>query len=545
MQPLDFFGRNDFHQDDDEIVLVSSTRERWEKLHGIERTYGRGPASNVDDEDDLVMVAVKPAFKRPLHSWRKYGLMQPQIVFAAFAVVVWVIRRFWIRRKPGEIDKGNKTTATASSTTATNDSRDDPIVTPESETVVQNPSSEGNTNSLSLQLSSSQLSVDNRQGNSTTGMIQQQQKQTQTRQLAQHFANDVKLVQQVLQEHSLDPSLAPQLAMSLQSSQQIVDSQRELSYRTALLDAHQRSLDRQRSEEFHREHLQGARYDPDWKGKLQQTRDRSYCWSGGVGRLWWEVLVVQQLVVRVVPIWKTYFYRHQEHDMGLMVRSMLKETVGSVLSQVCGCEVPGSSLLFPLRGTDSIASLEFILTNTLNRILQTPQVQFWACHGYCAIGGFILLCCAVLCHQGLRILSMPPFLHHVVNLVAMAVFVGPQRMLAWIVVTVLRMFLVVPGDRGEEFEPQIASSAQVGCSVMLLGLWVLLPLWSWRKTSSLYRKAVQAVAMANPVDFETSFRNATSQLEHWHREQLALRYLALSIYSALVLWETTSHHTNY
>ena len=86
---------------------------------------------------------------------------------------------------------------------------------------------------------------------STSNILTNEQRdnssQAQKLQMARQIAKDIRLVQDVLIEHSLDPSMAPQLAISLQSSQHIVESQRDICYQQAMLDAHQRQLDRQQS----------------------------------------------------------------------------------------------------------------------------------------------------------------------------------------------------------------------------------------------------------------------------------------------------------
>ena len=559
--------------DDDDIVLVSSTRERWEKLHGIEGSYkneneGAGVFNDAGDEDDILVVALKPTPKRQgnasTNDWREDSFFHPLFAFCCIVLSIWVILRFWrgSRLAPTTKEKAvtNATTTDLSTTT--------PIAIESEETAADN--TNNNTDREggdAMKISSAQektkspvlktalprspvpktLSSSNNQQATGSTVIE---KRNETRALAQQFARDVKLVQEVLAEHSLDPSIAPQLAMSLQSSQQIIESQRELSYQTAMLDAHQRSFDRKRSEERHRESLIGGRYDPDWNEKLQCLRDQSYYWNssnGSISRLWWEVLSIQQLAPVVVPTWQRYFYQERD-EMGLATASILRDTLVSVLARVCECEssrTTTNQFAFESAAT-TISSYYFVLTSFLHRVLPSMPFEHWTCYGHCAILASTLLFFAILCHQGLRMLSLPPFLHHFVNLASMALFYGPQRMLGLVFATLMKMVMVVPdhgndlGDIEEWEQPSSTRSARVGCSILLLSLWVVLPLWSWKETSALHRDAVRTVVSADPVDFEVSFRKARSRLEQWYRKQMVMRYLLLSVYSALVLWENSN-----
>jgi hypothetical protein len=122
-------------------------------------------------------------------------------------------------------------------------------------------------------------------------------------QVASQMAQDIKLVEDVLLQHGMDASLAPQLALSLQSSQQIIASQHELEARRLWVDTHQRHLDRQLSQRQHEEALQAANYDSNWKEKLERKRDQ--CWDA-VSRLLVEVAVSYQLAKLARPLLRWY-----------------------------------------------------------------------------------------------------------------------------------------------------------------------------------------------------------------------------------------------
>ena len=93
-------------------------------------------------------------------------------------------------------------------------------------------------------------------------------------------------------------------------------------------------------------------------------------------------------------------------------------------------------------------------------------------------------------------------------------------------------------DRPESQQQQQDRSTALGYSFLLMSLWIFMPLLSWKRTSTLYNEAVLHVTSADPVNFEVSFRNGMSRLSQWYWEQMALRYLFLSMYSALVLWDS-------
>ena len=434
----------------------------------------------------------------------------------------------------------------------------------------------------------------------------QQTRQDEKLQMARQFAQDIRLVQDVLVEHSLDPSMAPQLAMSLQTSQNIIESQRDLSYQTAMLDAHHRQLDRQLSEKQHQESLQGAKYDPNWREKLQVMHDLSYYWNlsnGGFGRLWWEVLLIQQVARGVVPVWQYYYYsnsnfdrwngtgigntdvtnvnvirtnRNEQHILGGLVASFLKDSVASILAQVCDCRPTQISTSTGQSRTPAAATSTSWIQSTILSWIVVPTtftasslfsphttgsilpglVEYWSCYGYCLLSTSILLVLTIVLHQGLRIFSVPSFLHHIVNLVSTALFYGPQRTLALVFATVIRMLMVLPSsnDRDDLFysvndEQQRRSSNSSGnsntmmgclCSFLLLSLWVVLPIVSWIRTPALCRQVESRVMGADPIDFESALQKGRAQLKRWQWEQISTRYILLSLYSALILLENNS-----
>jgi len=517
---------DDDDDDDDDIILISSTRERWERLHGIQTKYkNKLGVDKKQEEDDILVVAVPatPTRKKSMTDWRRFGGSFQTLIAVGIAFLIWIAMRRTknLQTATEKVESQEMTNGEAednNSSVGNHADREDAIeLSNNSAEEIQSSVPVATTTTTTTTLSS--VETANRRLSNTQD----------TRILAEQFARDVKLVQDVLKEHSLDPSLAPQLAMSLQSSQQIIDSQRELSYKNALLDAHQRNLDRQQSQEQHQESCRSARFDPNWKEKLEALRDQCGCWNGGISRLLVEVLSIQQLAVSFMPVWQRC-RNSEEQELDTAIASILKDTLTLVMAEVCDCDCDcdSSSSQFSSEHSTPTTAISPTTASFYFALLdQFVNIEQWTCYGYCAILAFATLCVAILCHQGLRIMSLPIILHHVANIAALSVFYGPQRMLSWVVGTLKKMFLVNTDG----------TSASMACSCLLLSLWVVFPLWSWSKTYSIHNEAVRNIGAADPVDFELVFWNERAKLKQWHREQMKLRYLLLSVYSALVFWE--------
>ena len=122
---------------------------------------------------------------------------------------------------------------------------------------------------------------------------------------ATELAENILIAEDVLSSAGVTDykSLAPKFAISLQASQQMIDSNRELESRRMFVDAHQKHLDRQLSERQHEETLQAAKYDPDWQEKLERSRDK--CWNS-VSRLLLESSGAYQLFKVIQPLFSLY-----------------------------------------------------------------------------------------------------------------------------------------------------------------------------------------------------------------------------------------------
>eukprot|EP00980_Cylindrotheca_fusiformis_P009470 scaffold2070_cov105-Cylindrotheca_fusiformis.AAC.1 len=144
-------------------------------------------------------------------------------------------------------------------------------------------------------------------------------------QLATKLAKDIKLVEQVLLEQGLDKSLAQQLAVGLQTSEAMLESQRQIESQRILVDAHHRTLDRQLSQRQHEETIHAAKYDPNWREKLQSKRD--LCWNA-VTRILLEVTISHHLIKLARPVLGVY---HQDQtETILSFRQLLKVVIHSV-----------------------------------------------------------------------------------------------------------------------------------------------------------------------------------------------------------------------
>jgi hypothetical protein len=136
-------------------------------------------------------------------------------------------------------------------------------------------------------------------------VLQLEQREKKIQSAASQMAQDIKLVEEALLKNGIADyrSLAPSLAVSLHASQQMMESQQELEARRIFLDVHQNHLDRQLSQRQHEESLQAAKYDPNWKEKLERARDK--CWDS-VSRLLFEVGAAYQLSKSARPLFRLY-----------------------------------------------------------------------------------------------------------------------------------------------------------------------------------------------------------------------------------------------
>eukprot|EP00536_Pseudo-nitzschia_multiseries_P007414 jgi/Psemu1/287101/fgenesh1_pg.175_\ len=233
--------------------------------------------------------------------------------------------------------------------------------------------------------------------------------------------------------------------MSVQTSQRIVESQQQLWMQTAML-----------SQQQHQERLRAATYDPNWREKFRVLRDESYYWNltdGGAGRLLWEVLLIQPLARGIVPVLWQYYYSYSngtqwntavlvgtDTDTDRWIVSFLRDSVISILTQVCDCRPQtshGPSVAATATATSLAQStlLSWMIPTTASTAFSISTgilpglMENWSCYAYCLVSASTLLISTIILHHGLRMLSMPSSLHHVVNLASVAMLYGPHRTL--------------------------------------------------------------------------------------------------------------------
>jgi hypothetical protein len=85
---------------------------------------------------------------------------------------------------------------------------------------------------------------------SDSQILQMKQREKKNQSAASQMAQDIKLVKDALLKNEITDyrSLAPSLVVSLQASQQMMESQQEFETRRMFLDVHQKHLDRQLSQ---------------------------------------------------------------------------------------------------------------------------------------------------------------------------------------------------------------------------------------------------------------------------------------------------------
>ena len=364
--------------------------------------------------------------------------------------------------------------------------------------------------------------------------------------LVRKMAHDIQFVQEVLKEESLDPALAPQIAMTLQSTHHFVESQREMHYQQAILTLHQRKLDRQLSQRQHRESLQAIKYDPNWQEKL--TRQRQQCWnfSKHVTRVWWEVFFVGQLTRGIPPIALRYFGA----DKGeISNHYLLKEMAWSILSQVCDCaggdraaeafSVKESVSTFNVSWTARIAAVAIATGTATNNSLASmlSLVSSWlphslvdldqcSCYGSCFILGSLLLSIATALHYVLKMLCLPSVCHHTVNLVALVSFYGTRRTVTGIV----NLLSTLTSLSTNEMDTKGLVK-----QVLLFVLLFLQPLASYIQTQRLYQRTADSVQTSEASHFASVFQRGQEQMRNLERQHKALRYLLLLFYAALLV----------
>ncbi|KAG7374103.1 hypothetical protein IV203_013198 [Nitzschia inconspicua] len=566
---------NNIIDDDDEILVVSTTQQKWEKLQR-EASFRKDDGSTT--EDDIMLFRTKPA--RPIRSHTSFyeklrhsyfgAFLLPQVgvlFFLSVAITVLLYTRRKSKRKRSTnqtCQQMNFLTRNAAATTTTTTTKVEVSKTTSTTTVTTTEHchtevpdihfhSRSNSN-VKMNLQESEhtnycneiTSLDHPEETSLSDTIASGELHTEKTHHVQMSTNtspsnhnlevvrqitqDIQLVQKVLQEQSMDPSLAPQLAMSLHSSRHFVDFQRELHYQQALFTNHQRQLDRQLSQRQHQESLQAFKYDPSWEEKLWSQK--RHCWnvSHGLLRLWGEVFLLQQVTRGFVPVWKRYYVDTVEPNEH---QSILANLTWSVLAQVCDCQgnAMTTSWTSTLAGyamvtSDSTRSIPGILL-LLNNLLSTwIDLDYCSCYGYCFLSAGVVALVTTTSHYLIRVLCMPDMFHHIINATVLTYWIGLHRITRGIWNTTVTFF-AIPAKETNEIQLM-----EFGLMVSIL---ILLPTANWWRTRVVYGDVWKQVSRADASEFEVSFRRGQQRLEQWKWQQVSLRYLLLSLYTALLL----------
>jgi hypothetical protein len=243
---------------------------------------------------------------------------------------------------------------------------------------------------------------------------------------ASQLAWDIQVVQQVFEQWSLDVALAPQVALNLRCSQQLLAVQ--AAQHQELLLHQQRRISQDVSS-----------YDFSWKDKLRRKRDE--CCHVAF-RLLWEVTVVHWMVVRVArPI--VQVFQSGRGDNGTILTSA--QCLQFVLHTLCDCtSTRGSNIekssctptTSATGGTEGFGWISYV--STPNDALwhyyyssgwwwnnaSSGMFEIGACYGYCLVSTLVVLTMAFVTHQLFRAFSAPFVVHHAVNAVVMIILSG-------------------------------------------------------------------------------------------------------------------------
>eukprot|EP00934_Nitzschia_sp_Nitz4_P005354 Nitzschia sp. Nitz4//scaffold9_size221794//13816//16691//NITZ4_001314-RA/size221794-processed-gene-0.39-mRNA-1//-1//CDS//3329560905//5344//frame0 len=422
--------------DDSEVEVVSSAKQKFEKMQAL-----------LMQDDDVLAVPTKAkivpripsADMRAGYSYKCWASSMGTFALAMLVAAV-IARKFRSNSKatsPGaQVVAADLSILTGGETPPPSRATENNSVEISSETMIETyvkqqrstespkvpslqgePDGHGNEQSaLSVQVvhtetTHTSVSIQDCEGPLSPGtptMTQEEKAQVATR-----LAQDIRILQEALQEQGLDVAMAAQMAVGLQSSQHLIASQHRMEKRRLILDAHQKQLDRHQSRRQHDEAMAAARYDPQWKEKLEQRRD--CCWNA-VSRLMWDVSAAQLMVALCRPVVQFHFAGENTNILStltLLIIDSFCECHGATSLLVTGASTPSSSenLVLFLTWTGIDASL----------LLQTT------CYSYCVLSFVSLAVGTWFFHNILRMFAAPTLVHHVVNAVTLAFLFGPAR----------------------------------------------------------------------------------------------------------------------
>ena len=308
-------------------------------------------------------------------------------------------------------------------------------------------------------------------------------------QVVTKMAQDIKLVQKVLQDNGVDASLAPHVAISLQTSERIIDSQHKVERGRLLFENHQRQLDRQLSERQHQESMQAAKYDPNWKEKLERKRDE--CWK-----------VTTRIVIEVICAYKFSNIFRLLWNVYQNQRAMFSvpEVTRMVIQSACNCQSPQREH-FPI----TLYTYQGLFGVDMN-------FESGLCYGYCLLSFSSILCLTALIHQGIRTFFLPSLFHNVVNLATVG------------------MLYLGSYNEGHNLSEFIVSDGRfMSLLVGLIGLFVMVE-WNFYQVR-------QDILANKSKAFEKAMDSGMRRMEVLYRELYFFRYFIGAMYCCtLFLW---------
>eukprot|EP00980_Cylindrotheca_fusiformis_P016502 scaffold4916_cov111-Cylindrotheca_fusiformis.AAC.5 len=255
-----------------------------------------------------------------------------------------------------------------------------------------------------------------------------------------------------------------------------------------LVDAHHRRLDRQLSQRQHEETIHAAKYDPNWREKLQSKRD--LCWNA-VTRILLEVTISHHLIKLARPVLGVY--QQDQTETILSFRQLLK----LVIHSLCDCDIPVNQV-----SASSTLSTYFFLGYQVVDVFQffgagidsILMIDSGLCYGYCMASFTCIMLVTAMLHQALR------------------------NPMTWLVAILDVKFLTL--------------------TALLLWLMGVVQWTHWNSRRGILQNENV------PSKFRESFVTSMDRMESLHLQLVILRYAMVAIYcSSFLFAETTTANT--
>ena len=311
------------------------------------------------------------------------------------------------------------------------------------------------------------------------------------------IAQEIQLYESMLIENGIPKEQASQLAVNLKTSQQLIESQRELELHRLSFEHEHRAYDRQMSERHHRESLQATKYDPNWSDKLEASRDRCI---RSLTRLLLEVVLVHHSSRILKPMIDLYRLKHLLSVMDIL------SLVGTTICSTCQAQattISTTPTLLPVLWDDST------LISTLQWMTGMDQIFFESslCYGHCIISYAALGMITVILHQVVRIFSAGGVVHGAVNAGAALVIYQQSNFILW----------------DSNVFPLLLAS-------------LLATFWSLEHQFQTKRTIVKKASVGT---FDQVFDKSLESMKRWERGLVAFRMLIVGAYAASLFVDRT------